>query len=106
MKDKQSDSRLEQAALHALGALDGMERLEFERLLEDEGCAAPSSCQMSLKTQSGSDRSRPGTESSRSCFGGLERHGPPIGRLSESRLSKVGSCTSGNRRVNDGTRSP
>ena len=40
MTDKQSDSQLEQAALHALGALDGMERLDFERLIEDEGADA------------------------------------------------------------------
>ena len=40
MTDKQSDSQLEQAALHALGALDGMEHLEFERLIEDEGADA------------------------------------------------------------------
>jgi quercetin dioxygenase-like cupin family protein len=40
MTDKESDSQLEQAALHALGALDGMERLEFDRLIEDEGADA------------------------------------------------------------------
>jgi ChrR Cupin-like domain len=40
MTDKQADSQLEQAALHALGALDGMERLEFDRLIEDEGADA------------------------------------------------------------------
>lgn len=39
MTDKQSD-RQEQSALHALGALDGTERLEFERLIEDEGADA------------------------------------------------------------------
>ena len=40
MTDKRSDTQLDQAALHALGALDGMERLEFERLIEDEGADA------------------------------------------------------------------
>lgn len=40
MTDKRSDNQLEQAALHALGALDGMDRLEFERLIEDEGADA------------------------------------------------------------------
>ena len=40
MTDKQSDRQLEQSALHALGALDGRERLEFERLIEDEGAHA------------------------------------------------------------------
>jgi quercetin dioxygenase-like cupin family protein len=40
MTDKRSDNQLEQAALHALGALDGTERLEFERLIEDEGTDA------------------------------------------------------------------
>jgi len=40
MTDERSENQLEQAALHALGALDGDELLHFKRLIEDEGAVA------------------------------------------------------------------
>jgi quercetin dioxygenase-like cupin family protein len=40
MTDERPDAELERAALHALGALDGKECLQFKHLLEDEGATA------------------------------------------------------------------
>ncbi|MEP6959219.1 MAG: cupin domain-containing protein [Nitrospirota bacterium] len=40
MTDERSDAELDRATLHALGALEGDEFLQFKRLLADEGAAA------------------------------------------------------------------